>query len=63
MMNLLRLREEILDCVAGLSEDEQLRWSEPRLRAVATLRSDHAQLRAFEQLRSARPLKLPPPLS
>ena len=54
MMNLLKLPREILDCVAGLSEEEQLRFSERCLRAVAGLRSEAGQLKAFEQLRSAR---------
>jgi hypothetical protein len=54
IMKLLMLPEEIRDHIAGLSEQEQLRYTERLLRGVVSLHSKRAQLKAFEQLRSAR---------
>ncbi len=51
IMNLLRLPSEILDYIAGLPEQEELRYSERRLRHVVGLPSAEARMRAFRELR------------
>lgn len=51
VMNLLRLSERVREYLTGLPEESQRLYSERRLRRVAGLATEKAQVEAFRELR------------